>query len=74
MVKCIVSENKFRYVIFPDGIYKVTVDDYNLEPYTFEVTGEDIAMAFRREKLLDKQWNEIYNGSKETDNEEENKD
>lgn len=57
--------SKFRYVIFEDGIYRVTVEDYDLNPYTFEVTGKEIAEHFRREKLLDKQWNEIYNSSQE---------
>lgn len=66
--------SKFKYVILPEHTYKVTVDDYRGNPYTFEVTGEDIALAFRREKLLDKQWDDIYNGSKETDDEKENQD
>ena len=60
-------KSKFRYVIFPDGVYQVTVLDYNLEPHTFEVTGEEIAESFRREKLLDKHWDQLYNGSQEED-------
>lgn len=60
--------SKFRYVIFPDGIYQVTVQDYGLEPYTFEVTGEEIAQSFRREKLLDRQFDQLYNGSQEENN------
>lgn len=51
--------SKFRYVIFPEGIYKVTVDDYDLNPYTFEVTGEEIAAVLRRDALLTKQWLEM---------------
>lgn len=50
---------KFRYVIFNDGIYQITVDDYDGNPYTFEVSGEEIGQAFRRERLLDKIMSEI---------------
>ena len=57
--------SKFRYVIFPDNIYKITVDDYDGKPYTFEVSGEAIAMHLRREALLDKEWNEPYNDPEE---------
>lgn len=55
------SKSKMRYIIFEDGIYKITVDDYDGNPYTFEVTGEEIAASFRREKLLDRQMKELYN-------------
>jgi hypothetical protein len=59
------STNKFRYIIFPDGVYQVTVDDYDGEPYTFEITGEEIAQHFRREKLLDRQLEDMYNSDQE---------
>ena len=59
------SKSKMRYIIFEDGIYKITVDDYDGNPYTFEVTGEEIAAHFRREKLLDRQMEELYNGQYE---------
>ena len=59
------STNKFRYIIFPENIYKITVDDYDGNPYTFEVSGEDIALHFRREKLLDRQFDELYNDDEE---------
>ena len=59
------SKSKMRYIIFEDGIYKITVDDYDGNPYTFEVTGEEIAASFRREKLLDRQMEELYNGQYE---------
>lgn len=55
------SSNKFKYTIFPENIYLVTVEDWDLNPYTFEISGEEIANALRREKLLDKAWTEIYN-------------
>lgn len=48
-------ESKFKYIIFPDKTYQVTVEDYDLNPYTFEVTGEHIAEVLRREALLDRQ-------------------
>jgi hypothetical protein len=54
------SNNKMKYVIFPDGTYRVTVDDWDGNPYTFEVTGEEIAANFRREKLLDKAFEGMY--------------
>jgi hypothetical protein len=43
---------KFKYLIFPEQTYQVTVDDWDLKPYTFEVTGEDIMTALRRDALL----------------------
>jgi hypothetical protein len=55
------SNNKMKYVIFPEGAYQVTVDDWEGKPYTFEVTGEEIAASFRREKLLDRAFENIYN-------------
>ena len=57
--------SKFRYTIFPENIYLVTVEDWDLNPYTFEISGEDIAAALRREKLLDRAWNQIYNETQE---------
>lgn len=62
-------------MIFPDNIYRITVDDYDGNPYTFEISGEAIGMHLRREALLDKQWNEIYNEEKNGDgNEKQDKD
>ena len=64
--------SKFKYVIFPENAYQVTVDDYDGEPYTFEISGEEIADHFRREMLLDRQWNLLYNNEQEeTDGSEE---
>ena len=60
--------NTFKYIIFPEYTYKITVDDYDGNPYTFEVSGEEIAAHFRREKLLDRQMEELYNGSQEENN------
>lgn len=57
--------NKMKYIIFPDGRYQVTVDDWDGNPYTFEVTGEEIAQEFRREKLLDRAWDTAYNSDQE---------
>jgi hypothetical protein len=56
---------KFKYIIFSDNTYQVTVDDWSGEPYTFEVTGQEIADSFRREKLLDRAFDELYNVDKE---------
>ena len=58
-------DSKFRYIIFEDNIYQITVDDYDGNPYTFEVSGEEIAAHFRREKLLDRQMEDLYNGQYE---------
>jgi len=58
-------DTKFRYIIFEDNIYQITVDDYDGNPYTFEVSGEEIAAHFRREKLLDRQMEDLYNGQYE---------
>lgn len=52
-------ENKFRYVLFPDNIYKVVVDDYDGNPYMFEISGREIISHIRREALLEKQFSEI---------------
>lgn len=59
------SSNKFKYTIFPENIYLVTVEDWDLNPYTFEISGEEIGAALRREKLLDRAWNQIYNETQE---------
>lgn len=58
-------DSKFRYIIFNDNIYQITIDDYDGNPYTFEVSGEEIAAHFRREKLLDRQMEDLYNGQYE---------
>ncbi len=42
------ASHKFRYVIFPDRVYTL---DYDGEP--FDVTGEEIIAAFRREAMLE---------------------
>lgn len=63
--------SKFRFIIFPEHIYKVTVDDYDGNPYTFEVSGKAIAEQFRREALLTRQWDELYNDTQGDDNEKE---
>jgi hypothetical protein len=34
--------SKFKYVVFPENTYQVTVDDWGGQPYTFEVTGQEI--------------------------------
>ena len=57
--------SKFKYVIFPEHVYQITIDDYDGNPYTFEVTGRRMAEEFRREVLLDRQWNELYNNTQE---------
>lgn len=61
--------SKFKYIIFSDNNYLITVDDYDDEPYTFEVSGEEIAAHFRREKLLDRQMEGLYNSTEGDTNE-----
>jgi hypothetical protein len=51
--------SKFKYWIVPENMYQITVKDYDDNPYTFEVSGEQIAAEFRREALLVRQWNQI---------------
>ena len=46
--------SKFRYWIVPENIYQITVDDYDGNPYTFEISGEKISAILRREALLDR--------------------
>ena len=50
---------KFKYWIVPENMYQITVDDYDGNPYTFEMSGKQIAAEFRREALLVRQWNQI---------------
>ena len=47
-------ESKFQYWILPERTYTMTVEDHDLQPYTFTATGKDIIGHFRREALLDK--------------------
>lgn len=51
--------SKFKFSIFPDRLYQITVDDWNGEPYTFEVSGEEIQNTLRREALLEKAFDAI---------------
>lgn len=50
--------SKFNFLIFSDRAYQVTVDDWDGKPYTFEVSGQEIEDALRRDALLDKAWKE----------------
>lgn len=61
------KSSKFKYIIFSDNIYQVTVDDWDGKPYTFEVTGQEISDSFRREKLLDRAFDQLYNSNQEND-------
>jgi hypothetical protein len=63
-----VESQKFKFTIFPERMYSLTVDDYDGNPYTFEVSGEAIAAEFRREALLTRQFDELYNDSNEQEN------
>ena len=51
--------SKFRYWIVPENIYQITVDDYDGNPYTFEISGSEIRAELRREALLKKQLSQI---------------
>ena len=57
--------SKFKYIIFPENTYCITVDYWDGKPYTFEVTGQNIADSFRREKLLDRAFDQMYNSGEE---------
>lgn len=57
--------SKFKYTIFPENVYLVTVEDWDLNPYTFEISGEEIANALRRDKLLDRAFETMYNETQE---------
>jgi|AntAceMinimDraft_11_1070367.scaffolds.fasta_scaffold00804_36 hypothetical protein len=46
--------NNFRYLLSPDNIYKVTIEDYDGLPFTIEVSGQEILDQIRRTYLLDK--------------------
>lgn len=51
--------DKFKYPIFPDRKYSVTLDDWAGEPYTFDVVGEDIIAALRRDALLQRAFEDL---------------
>lgn len=59
---------KFRYLIFPEQTYQVTVDDWDLKPYTFEITGEEIMAQLRRGALLERAMKDWNVDGKEKDN------
>ena len=61
------TTSKFKYIVFSDNVYQVTVDDWDGKPYTFEVTGQEISDSFRREKLLDRAFDQLYNSNQEND-------
>lgn len=52
--------SKFKFPIFSDRIYQVTVDDWDGRPYTFEVSGKEIGDTLRREALLERAFTELY--------------
>lgn len=51
--------NKFKYVLMPEGTYLVTFDDYDGNPFTVEIRGEDIVSQLRRSYALDKFINDL---------------
>lgn len=51
--------SKFKFPIFPDRVYQVTVDDWDGKPYTFEVSGKEIGDALRREALLERAFEDM---------------
>ena len=46
-------ESKFRYILFPDNVYRLTFQDYSGNDFTVEVLGEDILNQIRRNYALD---------------------
>lgn len=46
--------NKFKYILMPEGNYLVTFDDYDGNPFTVEIKGQDIVDQLRRSYALDK--------------------
>ena len=51
--------SKFQYQIFSDRVYTITVDDWDGEPYSFNVTGAEIEDAMRRDALLERAFESI---------------
>ena len=45
---------KFKHILFSDQPYLITFDDYDGNPFTVEVPGEEIVQALRRSYALDK--------------------
>lgn len=52
--------SKFKFPIFPDRVYQVTVDDWDGNPYTFEVSGKEIQDTLRRDALLERAFKSLY--------------
>ena len=46
--------SKFKYVLFPDKPYMITFEDFDGNPFTVEVPGEEIVAALRREYALER--------------------
>ena len=46
--------SKFKYILFPDGTYSVTFEDFNGEPFTADVKGQEMIDALRKSYALDK--------------------
>lgn len=46
--------SKFKYILFPDKPYMITFEDFNGDPFTVEVPGEEIVAALRREYALER--------------------
>tara|TARA_R110001606_G_scaffold284627_2_gene432881 strand:+ start:350 stop:517 length:168 start_codon:yes stop_codon:yes gene_type:complete len=46
-------ENKFRYILFPDNIYKVTLKDSENNPIEVEVPGRFILSQLQRTYDID---------------------
>ena len=59
--------SKFRYLLFPDNIYKIVVQDYDGNPYSTEMSGRDIIAHLRKYILLDKQLAEMESWAKPID-------
>lgn len=45
---------EFKYILFADRGYLITFNDYDGNPFTVEVPGEEIVQALRRSYALDR--------------------
>jgi hypothetical protein len=57
--------NKFKYTIFPDRTYLMTFDDFDGNPFTVDVPGEEIIGLLRTGYALGKMPEDLDKETKE---------
>jgi hypothetical protein len=45
-------DSKFRYIIFPDNIYKIDLEEGS-NPVTIEISGKELINKLRKQMMLD---------------------